>query len=120
MVTSTNECPLDLRLLEPLCNPLECPIIRQNLPHLRCGIVSVARMINPATLNHQKEPLVAILGSVLQRPEGNLCHLLKTGIVLILTVDIERDIRGRKEAKQRQLDVVPFLECVKRLSVVDV
>ena len=78
------------------------------------GIVIVAGVVDPASLNHEEEALVTVLGGIFESTKGSLCHFFERRVFVldVSAVNLKRNVSRSEEAQQRKLDGRGKLEVV--------
>lgn len=122
MVACGNQDGLSVGLLDEVKNGLERLVVLQHLTNLSSRVVDVAGMVDSAALNHEEETLLAILGSLLKRLESCGSHLAQAGVHVghVAAVDLEGNIRGRKQTQLRQGNVLAQAKGIETSAVVNV
>lgn len=98
MVAGGDEHAFRLAVLHKVHDRLESLVVLKNLPNLACRVVDVSSMVNTASLNHEEETLITILGRQLKSAERGSGHLAQTWVYVghILAVDLKGHIRVGK------------------------
>lgn len=115
VVARGHQDALRVRLLQEVQHDLERLVVLQHFANLRSRVVDVAGVIDPAALNHEKEPLVAVLGRLLQRRQRRGRHLAQARIHIrhVPPVNLKRHIRRREQPQHRQADILPQPQLIK-------
>lgn len=77
MIASTDNNSFILALGEEFQDATKGLVIGKNLVDLCCWVVTVTSMINTASLDQEKESLIAVLGGCLQGSESGSSHFIQ-------------------------------------------
>lgn len=82
----------------------------------------MAGVIDSASLNHEEEAFVAVLGGVLESTKSSLCHFFQRRIVILdmSAVNLEGNVARSKETQQRKLHGRGNVEVVELATRTDV
>lgn len=122
VVAGGNKDGLGLAVGDKVNDSLEGLVVFKHLADLSSRIVVVASVVDAASLNHEEEALVGVLGCLFEGSQGGGSHLAQTGvhIVLLLSVDLKGHVSLSKEAEEGKVDLVAAVEGIEALAIVGV
>lgn len=122
MIARGNQDGLSVRLLDEVKNRLEGLVVLKYLTDLSSRVIDVTGMVNSAALNHEEETLVAVLGSLIKRRKRRRSHLAQTGVHIrhVAAVDLEGNVRSRKQTQLRQRNVLAQSKGIETGAVINI